>query len=249
MGAPHAGNCDRRAPAGRRVGLRVQMGRGPGTAGRLRRQSPHLESRRATRSRPPTRNWSGSSRTWTTRCSTVRSSRSSTDGRPSTRCRADARAVGTGCATARGRDSGDVRAVRRVAPLRRRPRARPYSERRATLERWAEERGDVSLSPSFDDGPATETAARQHHLEGVVAKRVSSAYRPGIRSRDWLKLRFARTATSSSSAGRARPSTAQRVELARAGLLRTWGADVRGQGRQRAHRCDRRGDCRACSRR
>jgi bifunctional non-homologous end joining protein LigD len=69
--------------------------------------------------------------------------------------------------------------------------SRPYSERRATLDRWAEERPDVSLSPSFDDGPATEAAARQHQLEGVVAKRVDSPYRPGIRSRDWVKLRFA----------------------------------------------------------
>lgn len=67
---------------------------------------------------------------------------------------------------------------------------RPYSERRATLERWAAERPDVSLSPSFDDGVATEAAARQHHLEGVVAKRVDSVYRPGVRNRDWLKLRF-----------------------------------------------------------
>ena len=70
--------------------------------------------------------------------------------------------------------------------------SRPYSERRATLERWADERGDISLSPSFDDGPATEAAAHQHRLEGVVAKRVDSAYRPGIRSRDWVKLRFAK---------------------------------------------------------
>jgi bifunctional non-homologous end joining protein LigD len=70
--------------------------------------------------------------------------------------------------------------------------ARPYSERRATLERWAAERPDWTLSPSFDDGAATELAARQHHLEGVVAKRVSSPYRPGVRSPDWVKLRFAR---------------------------------------------------------
>jgi bifunctional non-homologous end joining protein LigD len=67
---------------------------------------------------------------------------------------------------------------------------RPYLERRATLQRWADERTDVSLSPSFDDGPATEAAARQHRLVGVVAKRIDSQYRPGVRSRDWQKLRF-----------------------------------------------------------
>lgn len=71
--------------------------------------------------------------------------------------------------------------------------ARPYHERRATLERFAEERAGWTLSPSFDDGPATEQVARAHGLEGVVAKRVDSVYRPGTRSMDWRKLRFVRS--------------------------------------------------------
>jgi bifunctional non-homologous end joining protein LigD len=70
--------------------------------------------------------------------------------------------------------------------------ARPYSERRATLERFAEDHPGWTISPSFDDGPATEAVAREHGLEGVVAKRVSSVYRPGARSDDWRKLRFVR---------------------------------------------------------
>ena len=70
---------------------------------------------------------------------------------------------------------------------------RPYGERRATLERWLGERPDWTLSPCFDDGAATEAAARQHGLEGVIAKRVASAYLPGIRSRDWVKVRFVTT--------------------------------------------------------
>jgi bifunctional non-homologous end joining protein LigD len=70
---------------------------------------------------------------------------------------------------------------------------RPYSERRATLERWAAERPGWTVSPAFDDGPATEAAAREHGLEGVVAKRLNSRYRSGVRSPDWLKLRFSRT--------------------------------------------------------
>jgi bifunctional non-homologous end joining protein LigD len=69
---------------------------------------------------------------------------------------------------------------------------RPYRERRAALERWFAGEPEWTLSPSFDDGPATEAAARQHGLEGVVAKRVDSPYRPGARTRDWLKLRFLR---------------------------------------------------------
>jgi bifunctional non-homologous end joining protein LigD len=68
--------------------------------------------------------------------------------------------------------------------------ARPYTERRATLERFIEDHPDWTLSPSFDDGSATEEVARAHGLEGVVAKRVASRYRPGVRSDDWRKLRF-----------------------------------------------------------
>jgi bifunctional non-homologous end joining protein LigD len=70
--------------------------------------------------------------------------------------------------------------------------ARPYSERRATLERFVADHPGWTLSPSFDDGPATEAVAREHGLEGVVAKRLSSVYRPGVRSDDWRKLRFTR---------------------------------------------------------
>jgi bifunctional non-homologous end joining protein LigD len=70
--------------------------------------------------------------------------------------------------------------------------SRPYSERRATLERFTEEHADWTLSPSFDDGAATETVARGSGLEGVVAKRLASIYRPGVRSDDWRKLRFVR---------------------------------------------------------
>jgi bifunctional non-homologous end joining protein LigD len=70
---------------------------------------------------------------------------------------------------------------------------RPYTERRATLERWAAERPDWTVSPVFDDGDATAAAAREHGLEGVVAKRLAAPYRAGARSPDWRKLRFVRS--------------------------------------------------------
>jgi bifunctional non-homologous end joining protein LigD len=70
---------------------------------------------------------------------------------------------------------------------------RPWSERRATLDRFAVDHPDWTVSPAFDDGVATESAAREHGLEGVMAKRRGSPYRPGVRSPDWLKLRFQRT--------------------------------------------------------
>ena len=39
------------------------------------------------------------------------------------------------------------------------------------------------------DGPALHRHAHAAGLEGIVSKRVSSRYRPGIRSRDWLKVK------------------------------------------------------------
>jgi bifunctional non-homologous end joining protein LigD len=69
---------------------------------------------------------------------------------------------------------------------------RPLSERRATLERMVADHPQWTVSPLFDDGPATEAAAREHGLEGVVAKRGTSKYRAGTRGPDWQKIRFAR---------------------------------------------------------
>jgi bifunctional non-homologous end joining protein LigD len=71
--------------------------------------------------------------------------------------------------------------------------ARAYVERRASLDRWAEQHPGWTISPFFDDGPATEAAARSNGLEGVVAKRLASTYRPGGRGPDWQKLRFLQT--------------------------------------------------------
>ncbi|SCL24823.1 bifunctional non-homologous end joining protein LigD [Micromonospora nigra] len=66
----------------------------------------------------------------------------------------------------------------------------PYARRRAALDdlglgaaRWA-------VPPVFPDGPATYEAAGEHGLEGVMAKRVDSVYRPGLRSPDWVKVKL-----------------------------------------------------------
>ena len=59
----------------------------------------------------------------------------------------------------------------------------PASERRATLERMVADHPQWTLSPLFDDGPATEAAAGQHGLEGVVAKRDASSTESGLRIR------------------------------------------------------------------
>ncbi len=98
--------------------------------------------------------------------------------------------------------------------------ARTYRERRATLERFAEENAGWTLSPSFDDGEATETVARAHGLEGVVAKRANSIYRPGVRSDDWRKLRFVRSgdfAVIGWEAAAEHPTTLSSLVLGRSG--------------------------------
>lgn len=74
--------------------------------------------------------------------------------------------------------------------------SRPYAERRATLETLVE--GGLHgahwlVPPVFPDGPATMAAARENELEGVVAKRLDSVYRPGVRSPDWIKAKVEST--------------------------------------------------------
>ena len=47
----------------------------------------------------------------------------------------------------------------------------------------------VSFSEDFDDGEALFRVAQESGLEGVVAKRPQSVYRPGRRTHDWLKIK------------------------------------------------------------
>jgi bifunctional non-homologous end joining protein LigD len=65
----------------------------------------------------------------------------------------------------------------------------PYAWRRAALDTLTLAGGYWLVPPSFDDRDATLTAARENALEGVVAKRLSAPYRPGIRSLDWIKYK------------------------------------------------------------
>ena len=69
----------------------------------------------------------------------------------------------------------------------------PYLARREHLEELGLDGSRWRVPPSFGDGPATEAAARENHLEGVVAKRSDSVYLPGTRSPDWVKVKFDRT--------------------------------------------------------
>ena len=66
----------------------------------------------------------------------------------------------------------------------------PYLDRRRLLGPLVEP-GDNWTVPSFTigDGDALVAAAAEQGLEGVIAKRVDSRYRPGARSKEWRKIK------------------------------------------------------------
>jgi bifunctional non-homologous end joining protein LigD len=68
--------------------------------------------------------------------------------------------------------------------------AEPYERRRELLLELGLE-GECWRTPGHHvgEGPALQEAARRQGLEGIVAKRLGSPYRRGVRSGDWLKLR------------------------------------------------------------
>jgi DNA ligase D-like protein (predicted ligase) len=70
-------------------------------------------------------------------------------------------------------------------------RSRPLEQRRALLRELIPKLGDPIRHSETFDVPAAELLAtvRQHGLEGIVAKRRNSTYRPGDRSGDWVKMR------------------------------------------------------------
>ena len=65
---------------------------------------------------------------------------------------------------------------------------RPWQERRRVLEELGLHGTGWRTPDAFDDGAALFAATAARGLEGVVAKRRSSPYRPGERSKDWVKV-------------------------------------------------------------
>jgi bifunctional non-homologous end joining protein LigD len=65
---------------------------------------------------------------------------------------------------------------------------RPLSERRELLLGLGLDDVAWQVPPTYDDGQMLLSAAEQQGLEGIVSKRLSSRYRPGVRSREWLKF-------------------------------------------------------------
>jgi bifunctional non-homologous end joining protein LigD len=71
----------------------------------------------------------------------------------------------------------------------------PYDDRRSRLESLSLSGDSVTVPPAFRDAQGADVlaAARRGGLEGVVAKRRDSRYRPGERSPDWVKVKLIRT--------------------------------------------------------
>jgi bifunctional non-homologous end joining protein LigD len=70
----------------------------------------------------------------------------------------------------------------------------PYEQRREKLEALGLE-GPSWQVPAYHRGDGADLfgAVQRQGLEGVVAKRLTSPYRPGKRSRDWLKIKNVRS--------------------------------------------------------
>lgn len=64
----------------------------------------------------------------------------------------------------------------------------PWSARRAALEDLVDGVPGVQVSPVYEDGRGLLAATADQGLEGVVSKRRSAPYAPGVRSGDWLKF-------------------------------------------------------------
>ncbi|MFD4033038.1 non-homologous end-joining DNA ligase [Streptomyces sp. NPDC058637] len=70
----------------------------------------------------------------------------------------------------------------------------PYTERRAALEALGLA-GSHWSTPAVVVGHGAQALdmTREAGLEGVIAKRLTSVYEPGVRSRTWVKIRHVRT--------------------------------------------------------
>ncbi len=71
----------------------------------------------------------------------------------------------------------------------------PYRERRRRLESLGPQGPHWAVAPSFTDvtGDEVMRAARRAGIEGVVATRLDSRYRPGGRGSEWVKTKLVRS--------------------------------------------------------
>ncbi|HEX6431443.1 MAG TPA: non-homologous end-joining DNA ligase, partial [Niastella sp.] len=68
----------------------------------------------------------------------------------------------------------------------------PLQQRREILKEVLPENPSIQLSQSFNaPGTAFYEVARNMNLEGIIAKKTDSIYVPGVRTKDWLKIKIA----------------------------------------------------------
>ena len=68
----------------------------------------------------------------------------------------------------------------------------PWEERRAALDALGLDGPTWSCPPVHPDGTRLLRAIGEAGGEGIMAKRRTSIYRPGVRSRDWIKVKLTR---------------------------------------------------------
>jgi ATP-dependent DNA ligase len=66
-------------------------------------------------------------------------------------------------------------------------------DRKMLLFDRLEQSNYIKIVSTFDDGIALFNACKEQQLEGIVAKRQTSFYRSGERSKDWIKIKFTHT--------------------------------------------------------
>ncbi len=70
----------------------------------------------------------------------------------------------------------------------------PLEERKAILDSEVEEGSGIIISKYiYEEGEKYFQAARSLGLEGIMAKKLSSRYEPGKRSKNWLKIKDVKT--------------------------------------------------------
>ena len=106
---------------------------------------------------------------------------------------------------------------------------RPLSERRALLEGMGLADVAWQVPATYDDGEMLLEAAKQQGFEGIVSKRLSSRYRPGQRSRDWLKFPLRPTGSFVVGGFRHETGSDQRLGAVLVGVPTKAGLEFRGR--------------------
>ena len=107
--------------------------------------------------------------------------------------------------------------------------AEPLVERRNRLASLGLDDVAWQVPPTYDDGEMLLSAAEQQGLEGMVSKRLASPYRPGTRSRDWLKFPIRPTGSYVVGGFRHETGTTNRLGAVLVGQPTERGLEFRGR--------------------